>query len=404
MSEGPPLRLAVIAGEESGDLLGADLVEALTRQTGRRVELIGVGGRNLEALGLRSLFSADDIAIMGITAVLRDLPRLVRRIGQAAREIAAAKPDCLVTIDSPDFGLRVARKVRAAAPAIPIVHYVCPSVWAWRPGRAVAMKPYVDHVLCLLPFEPAELDRLGGPPGTFVGHRLASDPNVLAAAAAQLARGEPGAAGRKTLLLLPGSRKGEVRRLIGPFGETVAELKAAGHDFDLMIPTVPHVAALVEEGVRDWPLRPEIILGEEAKWSAFAAADAALACSGTVALELALARVPFVSVYKTDALGALIGPFLVKVWSASLPNLIAGWPVVPEYFNEFVRPAHLARLLPRLWNDTPTRRAEREGFAEVAERLAAPRPSGELAAEVVLRQIERQEKASIGPRPISPAP
>src|SRR5690606_18611774 len=112
----------------------------------------------------------------------------------------------------------------------------------------------------------------------------------------------------------------------------------------------------------------------------------------------------FVSVYKTDALGALVGPFLVKVWSASLPNLIAGWPVVPEYFNEFVRPAHLARLLPRLWNDTPTRRAEREGFAEVAERLAAPRPSGELAAEVVLRQIERQEKASIGPRPISPAP
>ena len=403
MSAERPIKLAVIAGEESGDLLGADLVEAIKRETGRPVELVGVGGRNLQALGLRSIFDGDEIAIMGISAVLRDLPRLMRRIGQVAQAIAAEKPDCLVTIDSPDFGLRVARKVRAVAPAIPIIHYVCPSVWAWRPGRAAAMKPHVDHVLCLLPFEPAELDRLGGPPGTFVGHRLASDPQIKAAAEAQLAKDGKERGARKKLLLLPGSRKGEVRRLIGPFGATVVALKAAGHDFDLMIPTVPHVAGLVEEGVRDWPVQPEVILGHEAKWSAFAEADAALACSGTVALELALARVPFVSVYKTDALGALVGPFLVKVWSASLPNLIAGWPVVPEYFNEFVRPEHLARLLPRLWSDTPTRRAQREGFAAVAEALAAPRPSGEIAAEVVLRQMERQRKANMQ-RPTSPAP
>ena len=254
-----PLRIAVIAGEESGDLLGADLIEAIKRQTGRNVELLGVGGRNLQTLGLRSLFSADDIAIMGISAVLRDLPRLLRRIGQAASAISAAKPDCLVTIDSPDFGLRVAKKVRAADPSIPIVHYVCPSVWAWRPGRASAMRPYVDHVLCLLPFEPAELDRLGGPPGTFVGHRLASDPNVAAAARAQLATSQRGE--RKKLLLLPGSRRGEIKRLIQPFGETVRELAAAGHQFDLLLPTVPHVADLVREGVKDWPVQPDIISG-----------------------------------------------------------------------------------------------------------------------------------------------
>ncbi|WP_011580732.1 MULTISPECIES: lipid-A-disaccharide synthase [Chelativorans] len=385
MSEVRPLRIAVIAGEESGDLLGADLVDTIKRQTGRPVELLGVGGRNLQALGLRSLFSADDIAIMGISAVLRDLPRLLKRISDAAKAIAAAKPDCLVTIDSPDFGLRVARKVRAAEPAVPIVHYVSPSVWAWRPGRAAAMRPYVDHVLCLLPFEPKELARLGGPPGTFVGHRLTSDPDLAAAARAQLGRKGKGQRERKTLLLLPGSRKGEVRRLIGPFGETVRELAAAGHGFDLLLPTVPHVAALVEEGVRDWPVRPEIILDREGKWRAFAAADAALACSGTVALELALSRVPFISVYKTDTIGGMVGPLLVKVWSASLPNLIAGWPVVPEFFNEFVRPAYLARLLPKLWQDTPTRRAQREGFAEVAEAVAGPKPSGEIAAEVVLR-------------------
>jgi len=378
-----PLRIAVIAGEESGDLLGADLIEAIKRQTGRNVELLGVGGRNLQTLGLRSLFSADDIAIMGISAVLRDLPRLLRRIGQAASAISAAKPDCLVTIDSPDFGLRVAKKVRAADPSIPIVHYVCPSVWAWRPGRASAMRPYVDHVLCLLPFEPAELDRLGGPPGTFVGHRLASDPNVAAAARAQLATSQRGE--RKKLLLLPGSRRGEIKRLIQPFGETVRELAAAGHQFDLLLPTVPHVADLVREGVKDWPVQPDIILGQDGKWRAFAEADAALACSGTVALELALARVPFVSVYKTDFIGAIAGPLLVKVWSASLPNLIAGWPVVPEFFNEYVRPAYLARLLPRLWEATPTRRAQREAFSDIAAALAAPKPSGEIAAEIVLR-------------------
>ncbi|WP_163266678.1 lipid-A-disaccharide synthase [Chelativorans alearense] len=385
MSGKGPLKIAVVAGEESGDLLGADLAAAIERRTGRTVELTGVGGRNLEGLGLKSLFNADDIALMGISAVLRDLPRLMRRIGQAASAIAAAKPDCLVTIDSPDFGLRVAKKVRAADPSIPVVHYVCPSVWAWRPGRAAAMRPHVDHVLCLLPFEPDELGRLGGPPGTFVGHRLSNDENIQAAARAQIARGGQGT--RKKLLLLPGSRKGEVRRLLGPFGETVAELAAAGHTFDVALPTVPHVAALVKTAVAGWPVRPQVILDQAGKWTAFAEADAALACSGTVALELALSRVPFISCYKTDAVASRLAPFLLTVWSASLPNLIAGWPVVPEHFNAFVRPVYLARQLDQLWRDTPTRRAQREGFVEVAEALATPRPSGDMAAEIVLRHI-----------------
>jgi len=392
VSDKAAFRLAVVAGEESGDLLGADLVAALKRLSGRPVELVGIGGRHLAAHGLKSLFSADEIAIMGFSAVLRDLPRLIRRIGQTARAIVVSKPDCVITIDSPDFSLRVARKIRAADPSIPIVHYVCPSVWAWRPGRAAAMRPHVDHVLCLLPFEPEELRRLGGPEGTFVGHRLMSDPNIREAALAQLTGQERGE--RKKLLLLPGSRRGEVRRLIGPFGATVAALKAAQHDFDLLLPTVPHLVPLIEAAVGDWPVKPEIILDPERKWSAFAEADAALACSGTVALELALARVPFVSCYKTDAIGAVLGPLLIKAWSGSLPNLIAGWPVVPEFFNEFVRPAYLARLLPRLWDDTPTRLAQREGFAEVAAALAVPKPSGEMAAEVVLGMCERRRARS----------
>ncbi|MCR4267303.1 lipid-A-disaccharide synthase [Nitratireductor sp. ZSWI3] len=386
MTTGRALRLAVIAGEESGDLLGADLVSALRAASGAEVSLIGVGGRNLEALGLEPLFKGDEIALMGVSAILRDLPRLVRRIGQTARAIAEARPDCLVTIDSPEFSLRVAAKVRALAPAIPIIHYVCPSVWAWRPGRAKAMRPHVDEILCLLPFEPAELDRLGGPPGTFVGHRLATDRHILAAAEAHRRRGAPDEQAARTLLMLPGSRRGEVGRLIGAFGETAAHLADAGHDFRILMPTVPHVARLVEEATATWPVRPEIILDAGSKWRAFAEADAALACSGTVSLELALSRVPSVICYRTDLAARALIP-LITVWSAALPNLIAGWPVVPEHFNQYIRPGYLARQIAVLWRDTPARAAQLAGFADVAEALTTPRPAGEIAAGAVLRHI-----------------
>jgi lipid-A-disaccharide synthase len=384
-----PLTIAVIAGEESGDLLGHDLVEALRRTTGREVALVGTGGRHLQELGLRSLFDASEIALMGIGAILRDLPRLVRRIGQTARAIVAERPDCLVTIDSPEFALRVAKKVRAADPTIPIVHYVCPSVWAWRPGRAPAMRPYVDRILCLLPFEPAELERLAGPPGTFVGHRLATDPGILTAARLQASRmvsppGEP-----RNLLVLPGSRRSEVGRLLAPFADTLAQLRARGHRLNLLLPTVPHVAERVRDATSGWPDRPEIILDAERKWQAFGEADAALIASGTVSLELALAGVPFISCYKLDPVGRVFQG-LVTVWSASLPNIIADRVVVPEHYNQYVRPLHLARELEGLFADTPLRAWQKQGFAEVARRMRTDRPAGELAAEVVMELANRE--------------
>ncbi len=385
-AKGGALKLAIIAGEESGDLLGADLVKALRVESGAEVELTGVGGRNLMALGLAPIFNAEEIALMGVSAILRDLPRLLRRIGQTAQAIVKAKPDCLVTIDSPEFSLRVAKKVRALDPSIPIIHYVCPSVWAWRPGRAIAMRPHVDEILCLLPFEPAELERLKGPPGTFVGHRLATDPDILAAASAHLSGPAKPADAQRALLLLPGSRRGEVSRLLEPFGETVRHLHEAGHDFRLLMPTVPHVAPMVEAAVKDWPVQPEIILEPARKWEAFAEADAALACSGTVSLELALSRVPTILCYKTDFVARALIP-LITVWSAALPNLIAGWPVVPEHFNQYVRPSYLARQLTGLWADKPPRAAQMDGFQQVADALETPRPSGQIAAEVVMRHI-----------------
>lgn len=390
MNGARPLKIGIVAGEESGDLLGADIVAALKRATGRDVELVGIGGRHLEAHGLRSLFPAGDIALMGFSAVLRDLPRLMKRIGDTAKAIASAKPDCLITIDNPDFTLRVAKKVRAANPAIPIVHYICPSVWAWRPGRAVAMKPYVDHILCILPFEPAELARLGGPRGTFVGHRLTADQGVLAAAAAQAAPRDISPDRRKTLLLLPGSRKGEVSRLMEPFGETVSILKARGNRLRLVLPTVPHVADLVKSSVLGWEEKPEIVVDAAAKWRAFGEADAALIASGTVSLELALAGVPLISCYRLDPLARIAQRF-VTVWSALLPNLIADKPIAPEFYNEFVRPENLARTLEQLFADTELRAWQKSGFAEVARRMATGRPSGEIAAGVVMERVVSSE-------------
>lgn len=386
-----PLRVAVIAGEESGDLLGADLVASLKAMTGREVELVGVGGRHLKALGLDPLYDGSEVALMGITSIVRDLPRLMRRIGQAADAVVRARPDCLVTIDIPDFSLRVAKKVRAADPSIPIVHYVCPSVWAWRPGRAPAMRGHVDRILCVLPFEPEALQRLDGPRGTYVGHRLSAHPGIASAAAAQLARAqrdEP-----RHLLVLPGSRRSEVGRLLEPFGEVVRLLSERGIPLRMSIPTVPHVADTVAAAVAGWSVSPKIIRDEQEKWRAFASADAALAASGTVLLELALARVPAVSCYKTDP---LIGPLmrrLVTVWSAALPNLIADWPVVMEYYDELLRPGHVARTLEQLLGDTPSRSAQLAGFAQVADIMATPAPPGDLAAQAVLDVIANAARA-----------
>lgn len=387
-----PLKIGIIAGEESGELLAANLIQAMRLHTGRDIQLVGVGGKQLEELGLKSLFPSSEIALMGISAIVRDLPRLIARIGSTARALAEERPDCLVTVDSPEFNLRVAAKTRAMAPDIPIVHYVCPSVWAWRPSRAVAMRPSIDHVLCLLPFEVAELERLGGPRATFVGHRLSHDAGALQAASMQHSKRQLSDGGVRNLLLLPGSRTGEVRSLIEPFREVVDELQARGRNLRLVLPTVPNVVEIVRQETGSWRLKPEILTSASEKWRAFGEADAALIASGTVSLELALCGVPMISTYKLDVL-ARLARRLVTAWSASLPNLIADRVIVPEYIDEMVRPLYIARQLESLMDDTPLRRWQKDGFAEVRRRMHTSLPSGDLAAEVVLRVIaDRQTK------------
>ncbi|MDQ0320177.1 lipid-A-disaccharide synthase [Pararhizobium capsulatum DSM 1112] len=387
------LKLAVIAGEVSGDLLGADLVQALKLKVEGRIELVGVGGEALEAEGLRSLFDYSELSIMGIAQVLARLPLLLRRINQTADALIAAKPDALLIIDSPDFTHRVARRVREAMPDLPIVNYVCPSVWAWKEERAPAMRPYVDHVLAVLPFEPAVMKRLEGPPTTYVGHRLAGDRNVLAVRAAQAAKTEDArsSATGATCLLLPGSRSSEIKRLLPAFGETLQTLLQRNPHMRFLLPTVPRQEALVRSLIADWSIKPEVSVGPTAKWQAFAKADAAIAASGTVILELGLCGIPVISAYRADWIVRLMHN-RIRIWTAALPNLIADYVIVPEYLNEAIRAGALARWIERLMSPTAERRAMMEGYQTVWERMQTERPPGEMAAAILLSVIDQKQK------------
>lgn len=384
-----PLKLAIVAGEESGDILGADLVDALRKQTDRLVDIIGVGGDHLAKRGLKTFFDPQEIAIMGLSAVLKSLPSLVLRIRQISREIVAARPDCVLLIDSPDFTHRVAKKIRAANPSIPIVKYVAPSVWAWRPQRAKAMRAYVDHVLTVLPFEVEVMKRLHGPASTYVGHRLSSYAPIVTAQRSQKSlENQRWNDNARRLLLLPGSRKSEVQMLMEPFGKTVEELAQRFNKLEVILPTLPRIEELVREASRDWAVKPIIVVGEEAKWEAFGKVDAALAASGTVSLELALSRIPTVLCYKADWFARQFLISKITIWSAALPNIVVDEPVVPELFNEFVRPGMMARQVERLMRKGAARQAQLDGFDKVAALMQTERPSGEIGAKILLDLAE----------------
>ena len=374
------VKVAIIAGEVSGDMLGAGMAQEIRRLTGGDVEFVGVGGPALAAEGLQSYFDFDEIAIMGISAVIARLPKLRRRIGETADSLIAARPDVLVIVDSPGFTHRVAKRVRKSIPALPVVQYVCPTVWAWKEYRAARMTAFVDHVLAILPFEPEAMQRLGGPPTTYVGHRLRTLPAMLDVRSAQKARTERDSA--RTILILPGSRSTEVTRLLPVFGKTAAFLSRRGN-YDFVIPAVPSQEQRIRAGIADWSIRPEVVTGEDAKWRVFARADAALAAAGTVLFELALAGIPTIATYKTDFFIRLMLS-RIRTWSGALPNLVAGYPVFPEFYDQFLRPEMLGRTLERLAADTPQRAAVIAGCTDVYQRMSTERPASVVAAEIAL--------------------
>ena len=313
---------------------------------------------------------------------------ILRRIRQTAAAIIAARPDVLVIIDSPDFTHRVARRVRAAAPSIPIVDYVSPSVWAWRPGRARAMRAYVDHVLAILPFEPAVHRKLGGPPTTYVGHPLAEQVKALRPDAAEFLRRQ---ADPPVVLVLPGSRPAEIRRLLGPFGAALELVRHRAGNIELMLPSIPAVLQEVRNATADWPVAPRVIVDPEEKLRAFRIARAALAASGTVTLELALAAVPTVAAYRVAGWEAAIARRLIRVPSVILANLVLGENIVPELLQDACVPERLAAALFPLLCDGPERRRQLEAFARLDQimEIATAQPS-RRAAEIVLAAARRE--------------
>jgi lipid-A-disaccharide synthase len=390
-SPGPSeLRLFLVAGEHSGDALGAKLMAALNRRFMGRIRYLGVGGQAMEREGLVSQFPLEEVAVMGPLSILKRLPRIVRRVYGTAGAVVAGEPDVLVIIDSPEFTHPIARRVRRRRPHIPIIDYVSPSVWAWRAGRARKMRRYVDHVLALLPFEPAAHLRLGGPACTYVGHPLierlewleALDPRPLSQRLGLDPR-------RAVLVVLPGSRPSEVGRLMEPFGDAVRSLLEKGPAPEVIVPAVSSVRALIEEGLKSWPLCPHLIEGEDDKFRAFKLAAAALAASGTVTLELALAGTPMVVAYRVDPLAARLR-FLLKVPSVVLANLVLGENAFPELLQEACTGERLAGALLPLLAETPERAAQVEALARIPGRLRIEGPSpSDAAADIVLRYAAR---------------
>ncbi len=376
------MKVFLVAGEESGDQLGAGLMRAL-RARQPDIEMAGVGGSAMAKEGLESLFPMDDIAVMGFVAVIARLPLLLKRIGETADAALRFAPDALVIIDSPDFNHRVARRVRARRPDLPIVDYVSPTVWAWRPGRAAKMRAYVDHVLALLPFEPEAHRRLGGPACTYVGHPLIERLDVLTPDAEEMRarNAEP-----PLVLVLPGSRRSEVTRLLDDFGAALGLIRSTFGPIDVVLPAVPHLEALIRARTSDWPLRPRIVTGEAEKFAAFRRASAALAASGTVTLELALACVPQCVAYKVSWAEGFL-KYLITVPSIVLPNLVLGENVVPEYLQEACTPRNLADAVLALLRDGPDRAAQVAAFAHLKDlmKLADGESPAGRSAEIVIQ-------------------
>jgi len=380
------MRVFVLAGEPSGDRLGGALMAGL-RSLRPDIAFEGIGGPQMTAQGLDSRFDMSELSVMGLAEILPKYRHLKRRIAQTAQAVIAMQPDVLITIDSPDFSLRVAKRVKANSD-IRTVHYVAPTVWAWRPGRAAKMARHIDHVLALFPFEPP-LMQAHGMACDFVGHpvvaeQIASDSEVREFRAAQ------GIGDRPLLMVLPGSRRGEVARLSARLGDAVGLVAQSKPDLRVVVPAARPVLDMVRDATRDWPVTPLIIDPTQdrngaQKRAAFRAADVALAASGTVSLELAAASTPMVIAYDMNWLSAAIIKRMLLVDTATLVNLVSQTRAVPEYLGAEFKPAAVARAVEDVLADP---QAQRAAMALTMDRLGqGGEAPGLRAARAVLARL-----------------
>ncbi|MDA0703068.1 MAG: lipid-A-disaccharide synthase [Proteobacteria bacterium] len=374
----------LIAGEPSGDAIGGRLMDALIERTGGRLRFAGIGGARMAARGLESLFPMSDLSLFGAAEVVPKVPLILRRVRETVADIRVVRPDAVVSIDVPGFSFRVQRKLKD----LPVkrIHYVAPTVWAYRPGRARAIAGFLDHLLALLPFEPPYFER-EGLASTFVGHPVVEEGASLGDG--QRYRATHGIApDRPILCVLAGSRRGETGALLPIFGKVLERIAARVPDLHLALPTVPHVEAAVREAAAGWPLPATVTTDAHEKYDAFAASRAALAASGTVSLELTLARVPMVVAYRLNPLTYLWLRPQIRVSYASLVNILLDRPVVPEFLQADCRAEKIAPALLELLEDGVAREAQ---LASLAEGSAAFDPAGEApslrAADAILEVI-----------------
>lgn len=362
----PPLTLMLVCGEPSGDRLGAELMAGL-KAFRPDVRVVGVGGPAMAEQGLRSLFPLDDTAVMGLREVVPRVPVILRRVREAADYAMRLSPDVVVLIDSPDFTHRIAQRLKRAAPQLRTANYAPPQVWASRSYRARKMARYFDLVLALLPFEPAFFEK-NGLKAVFVGHPVIERAALMTGGEELRARLEI-ASDAPLLAILPGSRMNEVRLLLPPFRDAVRILRERIPDLVCVLPVVDHVAGFVRQHTRDWPSPLHLIEGERDKFAAFNAADAALAASGTVTTELALAGTPMVVAYRLGPLTyALVRPF-VNVRFITLANILLDRPAVPEFVQNACTGEALATALAPLLADENARRAQQRELAEAVAKL-----------------------------------
>lgn len=382
----PAPLIFIVAGEPSGDAIGGALIAALRRRTDGRVRIAGIGGERMAEQGLDSLVPLADLAVAGVAEVLPRAPLIFRRVRETVAEIRRLRPDAVVTIDSSGFSWRIAQRLRRAGETLPLIHYVAPMVWAWRAGRARRMARWYDHLLTLLPFEPPYFERVGLA-STCVGHPvIESGAGNGDGARFRAAHGI--AAEELVVCVLPGSRGGEVSRLMPVFGSALRLLEGMVGSHRVVVPTVETVAEAVAAGVRDWPGRPIVLRGVQPKYDAFAASRAALAASGSVALELALARLPMVVAYRLNPLTEALLDRVLKVRQVNLVNLILDRPVVGEYLRERCTPRNLAAAVAELIRDERVRAEHLSSYDEAMRRLGAGGPSPSLnAADRILAII-----------------
>lgn len=383
----------LIAGEPSGDALGARLMAACKRLTGGAVRFAGIGGERMAAEGLETMVPQAELALFGVFELLPQIPNLLRRMDQTVAEIVRLQPDVVVSIDSPGFTVRVAKRVRHAAPRIPLIHYVAPTVWAWKPGRAQKYAAIYDHLLAILPFEPPYFER-AGLACTFVGHSVVEG-GAGKGDGARFRAAHGIKPHERLIAVLPGSRRSEVERLLPDFRATLDRLRSNHPNLVAVVPTVATVRDAVAAEVAGWPVRTIVVEGDEAKYDAFAAAEVALAASGTVTLELALAGLPMVVAYRLNPITVALYRRFIRVKYVSLVNLMQDRMLVPELLQEDCRPDKLAAAVARLLDDPAARREQVEGVAEVARWLGqgGDAPS-ERAARVVLDEIGRKQKGA----------